>query len=138
MHKEKTTIALLSADTLLGRTLALLLEGLGYEVQILEAWSTTSFGELLEGVDLILLAPRLSEASCETLLGTIRSASKRQTIPILKLSAVGEMVSDKADSSIVPWPTSIEFLQRKLEAALQAAMDAPSTLADAREPSAKT
>ena len=58
-HTQPTTIAILGCDTVVGRTLSLLLEGHGYKTTLLDSYPTGVVDELLEGAHLLILTPRV-------------------------------------------------------------------------------
>ena len=60
-HPQSPTIAILGADTVVGRALCALLEGSGYQTTLLDAYPTGIVDELLEGAHLLLLTPRVDE-----------------------------------------------------------------------------
>ena len=61
LHPQPTTIAILGADTVVGRALCALLEGSGYHTTPLDSYPTGVVDELLDRAELLLLAPRLDE-----------------------------------------------------------------------------
>lgn len=73
---------------------------------------------LLDGVDLLLIAPSLSDGSHEAFLKSTRSTSAPATIPVLILSTTPLVEAQSDGSAAVPWPTKIENLTREIEAAL--------------------
>jgi len=116
-HHRPTTIAILGADTLIDNALALLLEGVGYSARILYEPPRAGAGDQLEGVDLLLLMPSLSEGEKEGFLEAIGSASAVGDMPVLALStARKEELEDR--KGVVPWPTPLENLGQAIEAAL--------------------
>src|SRR5215203_174649 len=58
-----TRVAVLGADTVVGRAICALLEGLGYQIAPIDSRPTEVVDELLEGANLLLLAPRLEEGA---------------------------------------------------------------------------
>ena len=81
-HPEPTTIiAILGADTVVGSALCALLEDSGYRTTPIGSYPTGVVDELLEGADLLLLAPRLDEDAREAFLGAMgkRAPRKGQT-----------------------------------------------------------
>ena len=86
-NRQPTTIAILGADTVVGRALCLLLEGSGYDIRLLDAYPTGIVDELLEGADLLLLAPRLDEGVREAFLGAMgKSTPQKENLPVISLS----------------------------------------------------
>jgi hypothetical protein len=132
-HPQPTTIAILGADTVVGRALCALLEGSGYKTIPLDAHPTGVVDELLEGADLLLLAPRLDEGVREAFLGAMgKSSPQRADMPVIALTtAVEESPQDEGVQS-VPWPCETKVLVERIEAAhlVQAASNASTTQAE--------
>ena len=124
-HHQSATIAILGADTVVGRALCALLEGFGYQTTPLDAYPTGIVGELLEGADLLLLAPRLDEGVREAFLGAMgKSAPQRADIPVIALTtALEEYLPEKEGVISVPWPCETKVLVERIEAAL---LDVPA------------
>jgi hypothetical protein len=125
---EPTTIAILGADTVVGSALCALLEGSGYRTTSLDAYPTGIVDELLEGADLLLLAPRLDEGVREAFLGAMgKSAPQRVDIPVIALTtALEEDLPEKEGVISVPWPCETKVLVQRIEAAL---LDVPEASA---------
>ena len=118
-EKEKTTVALLGTDTVVGKALSLLLQGEGYEIRMVEAPPTGPPEDLMEGVDLLLIPPDLVHRRCEESLAALRGKREMTGVPVLKLSsAVKEGLLHEEEVRVVPWPIDIEELAREIEGAL--------------------
>jgi hypothetical protein len=120
-HPQPPTIAILGADTVVGRALCLLLEGSGYETRLLDAYPTGIVDELLEGTNLLLLIPRLDEGVREAFLGAMgKSTPQRGRIPVISLTTTATKESTRGEEGILstPWPCSIEDLVGHIETAL--------------------
>jgi hypothetical protein len=128
MHHQPTTIAILGADTVVGRALCALLEGSGYQTRPLDTYPTGVVGELLEGADLLLIAPRLDEGVREAFLSAVgMSTPQKVRMPVIVLSTtVEEDRPEKEGVQSVPWPSETKVLVQRIEAAL---LDAPSASA---------
>ena len=115
-----TTVAILGADTVVGRALCALLEGSGYHTTPLDAYPTGVVDELLDGTDLLLLAPRLDEDVREAFLGAMgKSASQTADMPVIALStAEEEGLPEKEGVLRVPWPYETKALVQRIEAVL--------------------
>jgi len=115
-----TTIAILGADTVVGRALCALLEGSGYRTIPIAAYPTGVVDELLEGAHLLLLAPRLDEGVREAFLGAMgKSAPQRASMPVIALTtAVEEGLPEKEGVHSVPWPCEMKLLVERIEAAV--------------------
>ena len=127
-----TTIAILGADTVVGRALFALLESSGYETTPLDAHPTGVVDELLEGADLLLLAPRLDQGVREAFVGAMgKSTPQKAGMPVIALStATEEDLPEKEGVIMVPWPSETKILVERIEAALHyvpAASTAPTT-----------
>src|SRR5215210_5414400 len=112
-----TKIAILGGNTVVGRALEALLQGVGYDTRLIEDPPEPAPEQLLEGVRLLLLAPTLSAESREVLLAEMGSTLDEANIPVLTLSmTLKEALGDGPIS--IPWPCRLEDLTRKIEAAL--------------------
>jgi hypothetical protein len=112
-----TTIAILGGNSVAGRALEALLQGVGYDTRLIEDPPERSPEQLLEGVRLLLLAPTLSAESRETLLADMGSALDMANIPVLTLStSLKEALA--GGPAFIPWPCRLEDLTKKIEAAL--------------------
>ena len=130
LHHEQptTTIAILGSDTVVGRALCLLLEGSGYGTIPINAYTIGVADELLEGADLLLLAPRLDRGVGEAFLGAMgKRTPQRADMPVIALTtAVQESLQDEGVQS-VPWPCETKILVERIEAALLDAQAASTT-----------
>ena len=119
-YHQPTTIAILGADTVVGRALGALLENSGYGTTPLDAYPTGVVDELLEGADLLLLAPRLDEGVREAFLGAMgRSTPQNEGMPVISLSTTATQESLPENGVLsVPWPCTVEDLVGRIEAAL--------------------
>ena len=125
-HPQPTTIAILGCDTVVGRSLSVLLESHGYNTLLLDAYPTGVVDELLEGARLLLLTPRVDEGVREAFLGAIgKSTPQRAEIPVIALSttATEENLPEKEGVISVPWPCETKVLVERIEAAL---LDVPA------------
>ena len=119
---------------MVGRALCALLEGSGYHTRPLDAYPTGVVDELLEGADLLLLAPRLDEGVREAFVGAMgKSTPQRADMPVIALhTALEEDLPEKEGVQSVPWPTETKVLVDRIEAALlhvPAASTSPTTQA---------
>ncbi len=127
-HPHPTTIAILGADTVVGRALCALLEGSGYQIRPLDTYPTGVVDELLEGAHLLLLVPRLDEGVREAFLGAMgKSTPQRVGMPVIALSTpVEEDLPEKEGVISVPWPCETKVLVERIEVAL---LDVPAASA---------
>ncbi len=127
-HHQPTTVAILGGNPVATNALALLLEGEGYTTRLLEEYPTGCVGELLDGADLLLLAPDLRNGARDVLLSVVRGNSKTPHIPVLTLSRtisrtnIGEALgSEEQEGIVVAWPSGVRQLTQQIEAALSSA-----------------
>ena len=124
-HREPTTIAILGADTVVGRALCALLESSGYKTRPLDAYPTGVVDELLEGADLLLLAPRLDDGAREAFLGALgKSTPQKADMPVIALTSATEKSLPQERVISVPWPCETKVLIKRIEGAL---LDAPAS-----------
>ena len=133
-HPQPTTIAILGCDTVVGRSLSVLLEGSGYETTLLDAYPTGVVDELLEGAHLLILTPRVDQGVREAFLGAMgKKTPQKADMPVIELhTALEENLPEEEGVISVPWPCETKVLVERIEAALldvQAASSAPTTQA---------
>ena len=119
-HDQPTTVATLGADTVVGRALCALLEDSGYHTTPLDSYPTGVVDDLLDGADLLLIAPRLDEGAREAFLGAMgKSTPQRADMPVIALSTtLEEHLPEKEGVLRVPWPCETKALVERIEAAL--------------------
>ena len=124
-HHQPTTIAILGCDTVVGRSLSVLLEGSGYETTLLDAYPTGTVDELLDGAHLLILTPRVDQGVREAFLGAMGKSTPQKTqMPVIALhTAPEENLPEKEGVIRVPWPSETKVLVGRIEAAL---LDAPA------------
>ena len=121
IQQQPKTVAILGTNTAVNGALSLLLKGAGYDTRRVEKRDVQGLANgLLEGVDLLLLAPGLSNALRETQLTIVRNNPLTAQLPVLTLSsAIGEALSgDEGGQELLAWPSPIEELVRRIEAVL--------------------
>ena len=112
-----TTIAILGGNSVAGRALEALLQGVGYDTRLIEDPPEGAPEQTLEGVKLLLFAPTLSAESREAFLAEMGSTLDAANIPVLTLSTtIKEALGD--GHGFIPWPCRLEDLTKKIEAAL--------------------
>ncbi len=126
-----TTIAILGCDTVVGRSLSVLLEGSGYQTTLLDAYPTGIVDELLEGAHLLILTPRVDQGVREAFVGAMgkRVPQKAEMPVIARHTALEENLPGVIS---VPWPCETKDLVDQIEAALldvPAASTSPTTQA---------
>jgi len=131
-HPQPTTIVILGCDTVVGRSISVLLEGSGYNTRLLEAYPTGVVDELLDGADLLLLTPRVDEGVREAFLGAMgKRVPQKAEMPVIVLHTAPEEELPEEEGVIsVPWPCETKVLVERIEAALldvPAASSTPTT-----------
>ena len=123
--QPKITIAILGSDTVVGRSISVLLEGSGYQTTLLDSYPTGVVDELLEGAHLLLLPPRVDEGVREAFLGAMgKSTPQKAEMPVIALdTALEEDLPEKEGVISVPWPCETKVLVDRIEAAL---LDVPA------------
>jgi hypothetical protein len=119
-HHQTTTIAILGADTVVGSALCALLGDHGYRINPLDSHPTGIVDELLEGADLLLLAPRLDKGASEAFLGAMgKTVPQTADVPVIELSTtLEEGLPEKEGVLRVPWPCETKVLVERIEATL--------------------
>ena len=112
------TVAILGPNTLVEDILARLLRVEGYVARHLEAYPMGLMHELLDGVDVLLVAPGLKDGAREAFLCAVRSTPRMAAIPILLLSPVLKQALLDELSASVSWRSLFEGLVHEIEAAL--------------------
>jgi hypothetical protein len=132
-HPQPPTIAILGCDTVVGRSLCVLLEGSGYQTTLLDSHPTGVVDELLEGAHLLILTPRVDQGVREAFVGAMgKRVPQKAEMPVIALhTALEEDRPEKKGVISVPWPCETKDLVERIEAALsvQAASSAPTTQA---------
>jgi hypothetical protein len=124
-HPQPTTIAILGCNTVVGRSLSLLLEGSGYRTILVDSHPTGVVDELLDRAHLLILTPRVDQGVREAFLGAMgKSTPQKAEMPVIVLStATEEDLPEKEGVIRVPWPCETKVLVERIEAAL---LDAPA------------
>jgi hypothetical protein len=125
-YPQPTTIAILGCDTVVGRSLCVLLESHGYNIVLLDSHPTGVVDELLEGAHLLILTPRVDQGVVEAFLGAMgKRVPQKADMPVIVLSTtpVEEDLPEKEEVIRVPWPCETKVLVDHIEAAL---LDAPA------------
>ena len=124
--QEQSTVAILGPNALAEHVLAHLLEGAGYAVRLLKAPRAgtpaalpqgRSIGELLEGVEAVLLwpGPRLRYEAREAFVGAMRGTAATEKIPLLALPTTLEIALQDELAADVPLERQFAQLERVLE-----------------------
>jgi hypothetical protein len=130
-----TVVAILGCDTVVGRSLSVLLEGSGYHTRLLDAYPTGVVDELLDGVHLLILTPRVDEGVREAFVGAMgKSTPQKADIPVIALSTdTEEDLPEKEGVISVPWPCKTKVLVDQIEAALSVQAASTTSTTQARK-----
>jgi hypothetical protein len=133
-----TTVAILGSNTLAEDILARLLQEEGYDTRLLEAYPTGVVDELLEGVDVLLLAPGLNPDVRRAFLEAMRGTLKTAVLPVLPLCpTLRQALLDELSAS-ASWQSHFEELIGQIGAALQrAAASTRALMVDSKDPVAQ-
>jgi hypothetical protein len=124
-----TVVAIAGAGTLSEDILARLLERESYDVRHIEAYPMGSMDELLDGVDVLLLAPGLKDGVREGFLEAMRSTPQTADIPVLSISAtLKQALLDELSASRC-WRILLKELLQEIEDTLARAVGSTEALA---------
>jgi hypothetical protein len=116
-----TVVGIIGDDPLVSRILGMLLEGAGYEAQLLdEAAALEDPSAALAGVDLVLFLPLLGDERKRELLGVVKGEQATAEVPVLSLSTDPKAELDERSDFVLPWPWSTEALVRAIEQTVHA------------------
>jgi hypothetical protein len=122
-HPEPaTTVAILGAETVVGSALCALLEDSGYRITPFDTSPIGVVDDLLDGANLLLLAPRLDEGARDAFLGAMgkKGAPQRADVPVIALTTtLEEGLPEKEGILRVPWPCETKALAERIEATLK-------------------
>ena len=115
-----TTIAILGCDTVVGRSLSVLLESHAYNTVLLDSHPTGVVDELLEGAHLLILTPRVDQGVRKAFVGAMgKSTPQKGDMPVIVLTTdTEERMPEKEGVISVPWPCETKVLVDHIEAAL--------------------
>jgi hypothetical protein len=124
-HPQPPTIAILGCDTVVGRSLSVLLEGSGYKTTLLDSHPTGVVDELLESAHLLILTPRVDKGVREAFVGAMgKRVPQKADMPVIALHTdLEEDLPEEEGVIRVPWPCETKLLVDHIEAAL---LDAPA------------
>jgi hypothetical protein len=130
-----TTVAILGTDSLAEDILARLLRHEGYTTRIIEAYPSGVVDELLDGVDVLLLAPGLDAALRRALVEAMKSNPKTAHVHTLSFSDALKLALVDELSANASWRSLFEELVGQMTAALEsAATNARTLVVDGGEP----
>jgi len=132
-YPQPKTIAILGCDTVVGRSLSVLLESHGYTA-LLDSYPTGVVDELLEDAHLLILTPRVDEGVRKAFVGAKgKSTPQKAEMPVIALyTALEDDLPEEEGAIRVPWPCETKVLIERIEAALldvPAASTSPTTQA---------
>jgi hypothetical protein len=133
-HRQPSTIAILGSDTVVGRSLSVLLEGSGYKTTLLDSYPSGVVDELLDGAHPLLLTPRVDRSVRDAFLGAMgKSMPQKAEMPVIVLTtATEEDLPEKEGVISVPWPCETKVLVERIEAALSVQAASATSTAQAR------
>jgi hypothetical protein len=123
-RRPAPVVLAICGDPIVGRALALLLQGRRYDTRFVPLSSSGELGSL-EGARLLLITPTraLSNGRREAFVASLVSRAAAANVPILELvTPAGRTRAGRAEPQrSVPWPCSTEELERRVDEALCAA-----------------
>jgi hypothetical protein len=133
-QRQPKTIAILGCDTVVGRSISVLLESHGYNTTLLDSYPTGIVDELLDGAHLLILTPRVDQGVRKAFVGAMgKSTPQKANMPVIALYTATEDDLPEEEGVIrVPWPCKTKVLVDHIEAALlyaPAESSAPATQA---------
>ena len=112
------TVVVVGGDAVVGTTLELLLESVDYHVSFVAGPLLNEPG-VLEGTDLLVLAPGLTDEQKVTVLAALRfGAHGGSPVPVVELVPELREATSADDRRLVPWPCRAEELDRQIRMAL--------------------
>jgi hypothetical protein len=114
------TVAVFGGDPVVGRALEALLQTVGYSTKFVAEGSVGQM-EVLEGVRVLLLAPRCSPRSREAVLAKLRGAQNASRTSVLEIGISANSGAQVNQERFVPWPCRTEDLKRRIEIVLLSA-----------------
>jgi hypothetical protein len=111
-------VAILGGSSVVGRALESLLRPAGYDARFFPEHSAGLAGTL-GGASVALILPSLNTRRKEALIARLTTAPPTADLPIIELAPHPDRVRN-GQRTIVPWPCSLEELERSIEAALSA------------------
>ncbi len=115
-------MAILGGDLLVGRTLEVALQGVGFDARFLNGSLLTEdpTEPLDEELRLVIFAPRMSAKRRKAFLGHVRGTAATAGVPVLELVTASAASRNGREElvGLVAWPCPTEELEREIEAAL--------------------
>lgn len=132
MEEVSNIVAILSGESVAGQALGLLLQSVGYQTRLLTEPDLDEVGGLLDGVQLLILAPTVSERYREDFLRSIEYVSVMAGKPVLELVTSSSSLPPLTRGRVL-WPCRIEELQREIETALLVGSESSGALSVERD-----
>ncbi len=98
---------------MVGRALELLLQGAGYDARFVADPVMDKLGELLAGVQVVLLGPTLSAGRRESFLNGLRDEPRTANMPVLELIPTSRRTRDGHGRHVM-WPCRTKELLRHI------------------------
>jgi hypothetical protein len=112
-YQDLTTVAILGRNRMASQALELLLRGADCDARFLGEPGIDKLGELLDGVQLLLLGPALSAERRENLLDGLRCEPGTANIPVLELISTPGGTRNGHGHHVM-WPCKTEELVRHI------------------------
>lgn len=111
-------VVVAGGDAVVGRTLGLLLESPEYRVDFV-AGAHVGWPRALEGADLLVLAPGLTEEQEDAVVSTSYAGAPGDArVPVLHLVPNLREASSSGGNLSVPWPCRAEEMERQIRVVL--------------------
>lgn len=117
VREVPNTVAILAGESVAGQALELLLQSIGYRTRFLVEPLLDDVNEMLDEVQISILAPTVSEKYREDFLRNVERIPAMAGKPILELVTSASSLQPLTQGRVL-WPCRIEELQREIEAAL--------------------
>ena len=117
-YQDPVTVAIIGRDRVVGQALELLLRGADYDARFLGEPVMDKPGELLDGVQIVLLGPTLNAERREYLLDGLRGEPGTANIPVLELITITGESRNGHGGRRVKWPCKTEELIHHIGEAL--------------------
>jgi len=114
-------IAILGGDLLVGRSLEVALQGIGYDARFLNGSFSGEPADLPKEVRLVIFTPRMSTGRRKIYISRLRDTPVTAGVPVLELVTASDVSPNgrkEEGVGVVLWPCPTEDLTRRIEAAL--------------------
>lgn len=112
-YQDPITVAIIGRDRIVGQAIELLLRGADYDARFLGEPVPEKLGELLDGVQIVLLGPALNAERREKVLNGLRAEPRTANIPVLELIPTLQGTRNGRVRHVM-WPCKTEELVRHI------------------------